>query len=121
MSSVFDKMTDSEKKVANFLTKVNLYWKYEFPVFVWDEKERTRLWTPDFFIPKLGLYVEVCGSENFDYDYRDQIYKKNEIYVIYVHTYKDEKEWTHFLVNRLEEINDYRAMKIQNMKGFYSE
>ena len=121
MSSVFDKMTDSEKIVAGFLTEIDLWWKFEFPVFIWDENERTRLWTPDFFLPKLGLYVEVCGSEDFDYDYREQIYKKNEIYVIYAHTYKDESEWKHFLVYRLEEINDYRTMKIENMKGFYGE
>ena len=24
----------------------------------------------DFYLVPFGIYVEVCGSENFDYDYR---------------------------------------------------
>ena len=114
-------MTEQEKKVAEFLTEVNLWWKYEAPVFVTDEKERPRVWAPDFYIPKLGLYIEVCGSDDFDYSYRDEIYSKNEISVIFAHSYKEDREWKKYLVYRLEEINDYRTMKIENMKGFYRE
>jgi hypothetical protein len=28
-------------------------------------------------VPKLGLFIEVCGSEEFDYAYRKTIYEKN--------------------------------------------
>lgn len=57
-------MEESEKIVAHFLRELNIWWIYESPVFVYDEKERPRVWTPDFYLPKLGMYVEVCGSEN---------------------------------------------------------
>jgi len=78
INSIYNDMTESEKEVANYLTKLNLYWIYQAPVFVYDEKDRPRVWTPDFYIPKLGIYIEVCGSKNFNYDYRDNIYRKME-------------------------------------------
>lgn len=73
MNSIYNDMMDSEKEVANYLSELSLYWIYQSPVFVYDEKGRPRVWTPDFYIPKLGIYIEVCGSEDFNYDYRDEI------------------------------------------------
>lgn len=59
MHSVYADMTPHEKEVANYLQELGLWWQYESPVFVYDEKDRPRVWTPDFYIPKLGMYVEV--------------------------------------------------------------
>jgi len=112
MSDIVDKMTELEKHVAEFLDELGLWYKYEFPVFVYDEKERPRVWTPDFFLPKLGLYVEVCGSEDIDYTYREKIFDKNGMYIIFVHYYKGEKAWKHFLMERLEYIGEKRVSLI---------
>jgi hypothetical protein len=46
--SIYDKMTSSEKEVANLLKKLGVQWSFEQPVFVWDENKRPRVWTPDF-------------------------------------------------------------------------
>lgn len=83
MASVYSDMKDSEREVAEYLKELGLYWIFESPVFVYDKKERPRVWTPDFCIPKLGIFIEVCGSEKFDYEYRDKIYKKNGFYVVF--------------------------------------
>lgn len=93
MNSIYNDMMDSEKEVANYLTELGLYWIYQSPVFVYDEKDRPRVWTPDFYIPKLGVYIEVCGSEDFNYDYRDKIYRKNGIFVVFIHLFKERGEW----------------------------
>lgn len=105
-------MTKPEKQVATFLSELGLWYKYEFPVFLYDEQDRPRVWTPDFFLPKLGLWVEVCGSENVDYSYREKIFDKNGMYIIFVHFYKDEKVWKQFLVERLEFIGEKRLSLI---------
>jgi hypothetical protein len=34
------------------------------------------------------LYIEVCGSKEFDYEYRKEIYEKNGIPVVFLHYYK---------------------------------
>jgi hypothetical protein len=120
-SSVYDGMNDSEKQVADYLQELDLWWWYEFPVFVYDEKKRPRVWAPDFFIPKLGMYIEVCGSEDFDYEYREKIYKKNGYYVVFCHLYKEGKKWKHYLVKRIIEIEEKRhdeVMKKLRSLGF---
>jgi len=35
-------------------------------VFVWDGDGRPRVWTPDFYLTQFGIYLEVCGSKEFD-------------------------------------------------------
>ncbi|NWF87084.1 hypothetical protein HXY32_04675 [Candidatus Bathyarchaeota archaeon] len=94
--------------------KIGLYWIFEYPVFMYNEKDRPRVWAPDFYIPLLGIYVEVCGSERFDYQYRENIYKKNGYSVIFIHFYKEKEKWKTYLVRKMREIEENRhaeAMK----------
>jgi len=117
-----DNMTEPEKQVADCLEQIRphssyLWWKYQFPVFVYDEKNRPRVWTPDFFLPKLGIYIEVCGSSEFNYDYREKVYDKNGYAVIFVHVYKESKVWRDFLVERIQQICESRY---SNVKGLVS-
>ncbi|MEM3459091.1 MAG: hypothetical protein QXN36_00675 [Candidatus Bathyarchaeia archaeon] len=118
MSSVFDDMTDSERRVASFLTELGLKWVYEFPVFVYDEKDRPRVWTPDFYIPKLGMHIEVCGSEDFNYRYREEIYEKNGYYVVFLHIYKQPEKWKNFLIARIREIEESRHTEVLKISDF---
>jgi len=91
--SVYDKMTNAEREVAEMLKELGIKWAYEHPVFVWDENKRPRVWAPDFFLMQFGIYVEVCGSKDFDYEYRRKIYDINGHNVIFLHFYKESKKW----------------------------
>ena len=115
MSSVFDKMTDAEKEVAEFLRELGLYWQYEFPLFVYDKKDRPRVWTPDFRIPSLGIHIEVCGADRWDYEYRYDIFDRNKCNVIFLHKYKEDKEWKSYLIKRLVQITENREYKLKNI------
>ena len=116
--SIYADMRYSERQVANYLKKLRLRWKYQFPIFVYDDKDRPRVWTPDFYIPKLGMYIEVCGTKKFKYEYRRKIYEKNECPVIFIHFYKERKKWKHFLLKRIEEIEALRHSEIMKMKSY---
>ena len=118
MDSIYADMRYSERQVANYLKKLRLRWKYQFPVFVYDDKNRPRVWTPDFYIPKLAIYIEVCGSKKFNYEYRRKIYEKNEYPVIFIHYYKERKKWKNFLLKRIEEIEALRHSEITKMKSY---
>ena len=107
--------TKGEKQVADYLKELGLFWVYEFPIFVYDEENRPRVWTPDFYIPKLGMYIEVCGSKDFDYKYRENIYRKNGYHVIFVHFYKEQRKWKNYLVKRIMEIEELRHSEVMNM------
>jgi len=113
--SIYDKMTNSEKEVAELLKNLGISWAYEKPVFVWDENKRPRVWAPDFYLIPFGVYIEVCGSENFDYDYRRKILDKNGVRVIFLHLYKDKRKWKYHLINCLDRIMGYRYKKLNEI------
>ena len=100
-SSVYHRMTRSEKEVADLLKKLGIQWSYEQPVFVWDENKRPRVWTPDFYLKHFAVYVEVCGSRDFDYGYRRRIFNENGYSVIFVHVYKEKEKWRQHLLKFL--------------------
>lgn len=106
---------DSEREVAKHLDKLSIRWIYENPIFVYDKEDRPRVWTPDFYLPELGIYLEVCGSQNFDYKFRNEIYEYNSIPVVFIHWYKEKERWKKYLRKRIQEIEGTRRQKIDEM------
>ena len=113
--SIYDKMTRSEREVAELLKTLGIRWSYEHPVFVWDENKRPRVWAPDFFLVPFGVYIEVCGSKNFDYDYRKTIYQKNGYNVIFLHLYKTSNKWKNHFLHYLKLFTRYRNSKLNEI------
>ena len=111
VESIYDKMTKSEKEVAELLKDFGIRWSYEHPVFVWDENKRPRVWAPDFFLTSLGIFVEVCGSKEFDYEYRKRIFNKNGYQVIFLHLYKEPSKWKNHLIYYIRLFVKYRFQK----------
>lgn len=122
---VYEKMTDSEKLVAEYLNSLNLNWKFEYPIFLYDERGRPRIWTPDFYLTDLKVHIEVCGSSEFKYTYRDEILKKNKVDVIFLHTYNEENEWQNdfhrsvleLVKNRLTQLNILVQLNTEKRKS----
>ena len=110
--SIYDTMTSCEKEVANVLKEMGIKWKYEHPVFVWDENKRPRVWAPDFYLINLGIYIEVCGSEQFDYQYRKKIFDYNGHKVIFLHLYKEHYMWRKHLISFIRYFIKYNNKKL---------
>ena len=110
--TTYGSMSNAEKEVADYLKKINIYWFFEHPVFLVDERERPRVWTPDFYLPELGIYIEVCGADRDCYSYRKEIYQKNRVPVIFIHHYREEEDWQEYLRKRLAEIIKLRNEKV---------
>ncbi len=108
-------MTNAEREVAELLKEMGIKWSYEQPVFVWDEDKRPRVWAPDFFLMQFGIYVEVCGSEDFDYNYRKKIFENNGQRVIFLHLYKEKCRWKNHLISYLERITNHRYYKLNEI------
>jgi len=113
--SIYDKMTNAEREVAELLKNLGIKWSYEHPVFVWDENKRPRVWAPDFYLVQFGVYIEVCGSDKFDYKYRRNIYNENGYDVIFLHLYKESDRWKYHLLSYLEKIMGYRYYKLNQV------
>ena len=110
-------MTNAEKEVAEVLKDLGIKWIYEHPVFVWDENKRPRVWAPDFYLIPFGIYIEVCGSESFDYNYRRKIFDRNGHKVIFLHLYKAPNKWKNHLMNYLKIFTRYRNNKLNEIIG----
>ena len=115
--SIYTQMTKSEREVADLLKKMEIKWSYELPVFVWGENKRPWVWAPDFYLIPFGIYVEVCGSENFDYEYRKNIFDKNGHKVIFLHLFKDSCKWKNHFVRYLNTFTSYRNYKLKEVLG----
>ena len=113
--SIYDNMTRCEKEVADLLKEMGIKWAYEKPVFVCDENNRPRVWAPNFYLVPFGIYIEVCGSESFDYDYRRKIFDNNGYRVIFLHLCKESRKWKNHLMSYLERITDYRTHKLSEI------
>ena len=114
--SIYEDMTLAEQKVASFLKNKGILWQFEQPLYVKDDKDRPRVWTPDFYLPQFGVYVEVCGTNRKGYSYRKKVYKKNKIPIIFVHTYKQDK-WEDFLFGELIRLHDERWDLIKSLRS----
>ncbi len=110
-----DGMTETEKQVAVFLNELKIQWFYEAPVFLYDNEDRPRVWTPDFYLPKLGMHIEVWNSGEASSEYREKAYKKNGYNVIFVHTFKEENQWKNFLISRITAIELQRHSQVMDM------
>lgn len=114
-SSPFDDMTESEKAVAEFLAANGMWWNYEQPVFVRDEKGRPRVWSPDFYVPRLGIYVEVVGNNEANYSYREEIYRLNHIPIIFI--YPNQDGWHSYLLNQIAAIHEDRSQLVNQFRS----
>lgn len=108
-------MTNAERAVAELLKDLGIKWAYEQPVFIWDENNRPRVWTPDFYLKQFGIYLEVCGSEQFDYEYRRKIFNSNGYRVIFLHFYKRRYYWEKHLLKYLNLFVMYRNNKLNQI------
>ena len=115
IKSIYDKMTNAEREVAELLKDLGIKWSYEHPVFVWDENKRPRVWAPDFYLIPFGIYVEVCGSANFNYEYRRKLFEKNGYKVIFLHLFKDTNRWKDFFFKYLKEISFNRNKNLEKV------
>lgn len=108
-------MEKSEIVVAKYLNDMGFDWYYQHPVFLYDEKKRPRVWTPDFYLPAFHLHLEVCGSKDFEYDYREKIYQKNDVPVVFLHLYKDKTEWQNWLRRKILDIEENRHSTVMKL------
>lgn len=117
----YDKMTNAESIVADFLKANKIWWEFERPVVLKDDFDRVRIWSPDYYLPELGIYIEVAASGNEDsYKYRHSVYEKNKIPIIFVNPYK-QKDWQAWLISCMNDIHNHRWALIKSVRAASAE
>ena len=117
MCSPSERMSPAEKSVYEYLNSRKVKCFYEFPVALFDEQKHIRLWYPDFYLPSLGVYLEVCGTEKDKKEKyrRQQLFKENDIPILFLHCYKEDTKWTVFLDNLIHELEKDRQLEAQKL------
>ena len=57
----------------------------------------------------------MCGSEDFDYEYRRTIYRENGYNVIFLHVYKEYEKWKKHFLWYVTKISNYRNYKLNEI------
>jgi hypothetical protein len=100
-------MTREERKIADFLTEKKFKWKFQPSISVIDMGNRLKPFISDFYLIDLGIYLAICGAETNEHQNTTrESYEKNKLPIIYVKSYEDEDKWKHYLIRRIEEIQE---------------
>jgi hypothetical protein len=108
-------LTPAERRVAGLFRKWGLDWEFERPVYVQDPSGRPRIWTPDFFLPALRIYVEVVGNPEADYSFREQVFVGNYEDVLFVRPH--EANWIGSLLEGIQRIEAERIGRFRSVMG----
>lgn len=118
MGSSSEKISPAEINVKNYLKEREIKFTYNFPVALYDEQAKLRIWYPDFYLPSLGIYLEVCGTEKDSLEkYRRKcVYEENEIPVHFIHYYKAESSWKGYFESEIQRIENNRLVESEKLK-----
>lgn len=112
--SVYDEMTDAERMVAVFINQLGFWWNYEQPVYISDDKDRPRIFVPDFYIPEIGVYVEVIGHKHVrDYARTAMLYQKNDTPILFIEV--NNRQWREELCAGILGIHQKRWERIRHL------
>jgi hypothetical protein len=83
-----------------------------------DEKERPRVWTPDFYVPKLGMDIEVSCSESLQeqYKYREGPQGK-QLQRHFSASLQRKGRWKSFLLKRIIQLENSRHLEVMKIKS----
>jgi hypothetical protein len=111
--------SEGERKIAEVLNRYRIDFRYEWPVLVRDYDQKFRIWYPDFFLPKYGVYLEYFGYENNpDYDNgrkrKEKIYKEMKMDVISIDSKILENQLENHIINQLYRIQTKRQTEVKS-------
>jgi len=107
-----------ERRIANFLGKNSIQYRYEPAVAVHSEQDKPRIWYPDFYLPEFKSYIEyygMAGKPCYDQGIKrkEDVYSKMGLDVMPVYPWMFKEDWKGYLMRGLKRNVDrqYRNLK----------
>ena len=69
-----------ERKIAQFLEKMNISFSYERPMLIVDKQDKQRIYYPDFWLNDYHIAIEYFGLTGSDKNYDKITQNKQEVY-----------------------------------------
>ena len=120
----FDKYSSfksrGERAIAEFLDGQEIAYQYEYPLAIVD-REKTRIWYPDFRLPEYGTIREYFGmngnsSYNGQMAHKMKVYQKAGIDGIYLTESTMRGPWQEMVIERIEQTLEGKLRKIQRRR-----
>jgi hypothetical protein len=98
----------TEVQIARLLDREKVPFAYEHPLAVID-RERTRIWYPDFYLSGYGMVIEYFGM-NYDPGYRKwaehkiQVYRQNGIDGVFLSEDSFKGDWPPRILGQIEDL-----------------
>jgi len=113
-----------ERKIAYFLDNNSIKYHYEQAVLVTPEKDKHRIWYPDFYLPEFKTYIEyfgMAGNQNYDkaIKAKESAYAKMGFNVIAVYPWMLSKKWEGHVMKELKR-NAIRPYKTLMTKPYWT-
>jgi hypothetical protein len=111
----------AEVQIARLLDRERIAFRYEHPLAVVD-RERTRIWYPDFTLPEYGMIIEYFGM-NGDPGYRKraehkmQVYRETGIEGVFLTEESFRGNWPARVVGQIEDILKERMDRFYRSRG----
>ena len=114
--------SEGERKVAGVLDKYGVKYIHEQGVLVTPEKNKPRVWYPDFFLPEFSVYIEyygLAGNPEYDQCIRKKIsvYSAMQMNVIPVYPRTLSKNLGGYIMRSIDQILTSRRQKFME-KGY---
>lgn len=119
--------SEGEKEIAEFLKKRKIKFTYEKPILIQDhaeEKEKLKIWYPDFYLDDFNIVIEYFGMI-IKRDYIAAMKKKQAVYhgnkidfiSIYPEDLKNQEQFQKMLWDKIRNILQYKL----KILGFHRE
>lgn len=97
-----------EVQIARLLERNRIVYEYEHPTAVLD-KEKVKIWYPDFHLPEYGIIIEyfgVNGKSSYDEQARHKmkVYEENGIEGLFLTESCFKGDWPRSIMGRIEDI-----------------
>ena len=117
--------SEGEQKIAYFLENSSIRYQYESAVLINSDKNKPRIWYPDFYLPEFKTYIEYYGLVgNHSYDTgvkaKESAYLKMGLDVIPVYPWMFKENWQKYIMKELKNVTAQRYRKLMN-KPYWSK
>jgi len=119
-----DFKSEGERRISYFLETNSLRYRYEPPVLIKADNNKSRIWYPDFYLPEFKTYIEyygLAGQQNYQQGIKkkEATYSKMGLNVISVYPWMFAENWKGYIMKELKR-NSVRQYKNLMSKPYWS-
>jgi hypothetical protein len=117
--------SEGECRIAYFLKENSIRYQYESGLLVHSDRNKPRIWYPDFYLPEFGAYIEyygLRGRQSYDEGIKrkETTYSRMGLDVIPVYPWSFVEDWQGYIMKELDQRISRRYKTLMD-KPYWSQ